>query len=87
MTDLIKECRESLAESLFSWACQSPLRKDDTLLLIGYLEKVTLEADGTLDSVNLYLLMTLLYCLDVGFLEHGTDDRDGMTTHSLLPPG
>lgn len=74
-----------MAESLFSWTCQSPLRKDDTMLLIGYLEKVTLEADGTLDSVNLYLLMALLYCLDVGFLEHGTEDRDGMTTHNFLP--
>ncbi|XP_072256279.1 nuclear pore complex protein Nup205 [Pyxicephalus adspersus] len=84
VSDLIKECRESLAESLFCWTCQSPLRKDDTLLLIGYLEKVTLEADGTLDSVNLYLLMALLYCLDVSFLEHGTEDRDELIQQSPL---
>ncbi|XP_063785079.1 nuclear pore complex protein Nup205 isoform X2 [Pseudophryne corroboree] len=76
VSDLIKQCRQSLAESLYSWACQSPLNKDNTLLLIGYLEKVTVEADGTLDSVNLYLLMAVLYCFDVGYLELGTEDRD-----------
>ncbi|XP_075066511.1 nuclear pore complex protein Nup205 isoform X3 [Mixophyes fleayi] len=84
VSDLVKECRQSLAESLFSWACQSPLNKDNTLLLIGYLEKVTVEADGTLDSVNLYLLMAVLYCFDVGFLEHGTEDRDELMQQTPL---
>lgn len=77
VSDLIKECRQSLAESLFVWTCQSPLSKDDTLILISYLEKVTVEADGSLDSVNLSLLMALLYCFDVSFLEQGTEDREG----------
>ncbi|KAM4746874.1 nuclear pore complex protein Nup205 [Rhinophrynus dorsalis] len=84
VSDLIKECRQCLAESLYKWSCQSPLNKDDTLLLIGYLEKVTLEADGSLDSVNLTLLMALLYCLDVGFLEHGTDDREELMQQTPL---
>jgi len=35
------------------------------------------EADGSLDSVNLSLLMALLYCFDVSFLEQGTEDREG----------
>lgn len=77
MSDLIKECRRSLADSLFSWACQSPLTKDDTLALIGHLETVTAQADGSLDSVNLSLVMALLYCLDVSFVEQGTEDREG----------
>lgn len=77
VSDLIKECRQSLAESLFVWTCQSPLSKDDTLILISYLEKVTVEADGSLDGVNLSLLMALLYCFDVSFLEQGTEDREG----------
>ncbi|XP_007909424.1 nuclear pore complex protein Nup205 [Callorhinchus milii] len=76
VTDLIKECRQSLAECLFAWTCQSPLGKDDTLFLIGHLENVTAEADGSLDDVNLALLMALLYCFDVSFLEHGTEDRE-----------
>ena len=66
-----------MADSLFSWTCQSPLTKDDTLALIGHLETVTAEADGSLDSVNLSLVMALLYCLDVSFLEQGTEDREG----------
>lgn len=78
VSDLIKECRHSLAESLFVWTCQSPLNKDDTLALIGHLETVTAEADGSLDSVNLALVMALLYCFDVSFLEQGMEDREGM---------
>ncbi|EMP26859.1 hypothetical protein UY3_16054 [Chelonia mydas] len=78
VSDLIKECRQSLAESLFVWTCQSPLSRDDTLILISYLEKVTVEADGLLDCVNLSLLMALLYCFDVSFLEQSTEDREDL---------
>ncbi|XP_053478778.1 nuclear pore complex protein Nup205 [Ictalurus furcatus] len=78
VSDLVKECRRSLAECLFAWTCQSPLCKDDTLALIGHLETVTAEADGSLDSVNLALVMALLYCFDVSFLEQGTEDRDDL---------
>ncbi|XP_053318181.1 nuclear pore complex protein Nup205 [Spea bombifrons] len=84
VSDLIKECRKSLSESLFLWSCQSPLSKENTLLLIGHLEKVTLEADGTLHAVNLTLLMALLYCLDVGFLDQGTEDREELIHQTPL---
>ncbi|XP_068134073.1 nuclear pore complex protein Nup205 isoform X2 [Hyperolius riggenbachi] len=84
VTDRIKDCRNSLAEGLYSWACQSALSKDDTMLLIGHLEKVNVEGDGTLDIVNLYLLMALLYCLDMSFLEHGTEYRDELIQQSPL---
>uniref|UniRef100_A0A667ZIU8 Nucleoporin 205 n=1 Tax=Myripristis murdjan TaxID=586833 RepID=A0A667ZIU8_9TELE len=69
---------QALADSLFSWTCQSSLTKDDTLALIGHLETMTAEADGSLDSVNLALVMALLYCLDVSFLEQGTEDREDL---------
>ncbi|KAJ8002888.1 hypothetical protein DPEC_G00163630 [Dallia pectoralis] len=78
VSDLIKDSRQALADCLFAWTCQSPLSKDDTLALIGYLEMVTAEADGSLDSVNLALVMALLYCLDVSFLEQGTEDREDL---------
>ncbi|XP_078527802.1 nuclear pore complex protein Nup205 isoform X2 [Lissotriton helveticus] len=78
VADLVKDCRQTLAESLFAWTCQSPLGKDDTLLLIEYLEKVNVEADGSLDAVNLALLMALLYCFDVSFLEQCTEDREDL---------
>lgn len=77
VSDLIKESRQALADSLFSWTCQSPLSKDDTLALISHLETVSAQADGSLDSVNLSLVMALLYCLDVSFIEQGTEDREG----------
>uniref|UniRef100_A0A8D3C189 Nucleoporin 205 n=1 Tax=Scophthalmus maximus TaxID=52904 RepID=A0A8D3C189_SCOMX len=78
VSDLINECRQALADSLFSWTCQSPLTKDDTLALIGHLETVTAQADGSLDSVNQALVMALLYCLDVSFVEQGTEDREDL---------
>lgn len=62
----------------FAWACQSPLGKDDTLLLIGHLERVSVEANGSLDAVNLALLMALLYCFDISFIEQSTEERDDM---------
>uniref|UniRef100_A0A8C4H616 Nucleoporin 205 n=1 Tax=Dicentrarchus labrax TaxID=13489 RepID=A0A8C4H616_DICLA len=67
VSDLIRESQQALADSLFSWTCQSPLSKDDTLALIGHLETVTAQADGSLDSMNMSLVMALLYCLDVSF--------------------
>ncbi|XP_017831104.2 nuclear pore complex protein Nup205 isoform X1 [Callithrix jacchus] len=84
VSGLIKECRQSLAESLFAWACQSPLGKEDTLLLIGHLERVTVEANGSLDAVNLVLLMALLYCFDISFIEQITEERDDMIHQSPL---
>lgn len=57
------------------------MTKDDTLALIGHLETVTAQADGSLDSVNLALVMALLYCLDVSFIEQGTEDREGEKTY------
>lgn len=38
---------------------------------------MTAQADGSLDSVSLALVMALLYCLDVSFVEQGTEDREG----------
>lgn len=70
-----------MAESLFVWTCQSSLSRDDILILISYLEKVTVEADGSLDRVNLALLLAVLYCFDVSFLEQITEDRDGNIFH------
>ncbi|KAJ8314739.1 hypothetical protein KUTeg_006889 [Tegillarca granosa] len=59
-----------LAECLFCLASQQPLEKGDTLRLINYLKgDNSCNADGTLDTVSLCLLMTLLYCFDVSVLE------------------
>lgn len=84
VSDLIKECRQSLADCLFAWTCQSPLNKDDTLRLMDYLKTVSTEADGSLDSVNLSLLMALLYCFDISFLQQVTEDRDDLLRQTPL---
>lgn len=84
VSDLIKESRQALADSLFSWTCQSPLSKDDTLALISHLETISAQADGSLDSVNLSLVMALLYCLDLSFIEQGTEDREGENVQNVL---
>lgn len=39
---------------------------------------MTLEANGSLDAVNLALLMALLYCFDISFIEQSTEERDGI---------
>ena len=52
MTDLLKEVRQSLADCLFCWACQTPLSREDTLHLLNHLKKEEgVLADGTLDQV------------------------------------
>lgn len=51
--------------------------------LIGHLERVTVEANGSLDAVNLGLLMALLYC-DSSFIEESTEERDGSELLSII---
>ena len=76
VTDLLKEVRQSLADCLFCWACQTPLSREDTLHLLNHLKKEEgVLADGTMDQVSMTLLMTLLYCLDVRILEQ--EDAEG----------
>jgi len=68
--NLLKEVRSSLAECLFCLACQKPLSKADTLLLIRYiLSQTTMDESGVLDTVSLTLLMAALYCFDVRILD------------------
>ncbi|GAB1605006.1 nuclear pore complex protein Nup205-like [Argonauta hians] len=75
--DLFKEIRLCLAECLFHLAAQQPLKEHDTLRLVAFLkDHCTWLPDGSLDSVSLFLLMTLLYCFDSSLLEH--DDTEEM---------
>ncbi|XP_059166343.1 nuclear pore complex protein Nup205-like isoform X2 [Physella acuta] len=69
VTDLYTEIRQTLADILFCLACQCPLNKKDTLRLLAHLRQDgALNADETLDSVTLTLLVTLWYCFDVSVL-------------------
>jgi nuclear pore complex protein Nup205 len=44
---------------------------------------VTVEANGSLDAVNLALLMALLYCFDTSFIEQSTEERDGIEFYTF----
>ncbi|CAL1531629.1 unnamed protein product, partial [Lymnaea stagnalis] len=70
VTDLFTEVRQTLGDILFCLAAQRPLRREDTLCLIDHLRQDnSLNADETLDSVTLSLLVTLWYCFDVSILQ------------------
>jgi nuclear pore complex protein Nup205 len=82
VTDFIKEIRLSLVESIFNWSCQTGLNRADTIAIIRHLKQnCGLNADGTLDSVTLCLLMAALYCFDVSVLdqEEGEGEAKKMT--------
>ncbi|XP_064627986.1 nuclear pore complex protein Nup205-like [Lineus longissimus] len=82
VTDFIKEIRLSLVESLFNWSCQTGLSRADTIAVIRHLKNnCGLNADGTLDSVTLCLLMAALYCFDVSIL----DQEEGEELIKKLP--
>ena len=74
LIDFITDQRQLLAECLFCFACQSPLPRSDCLQLLSFLKKCpSTEADGTLDTVTLTLLMTMLYCLNVDPLDEAAE--------------
>lgn len=74
-----------MAECLFCFASQSPLPRNDCLQLLSFLKKCpSTDADGTLDSVILTLLMAMLYCLNVDPLDEAVEMQtslQGMKYH------
>uniref|UniRef100_A0A2C9L850 Nuclear pore complex protein Nup205 n=1 Tax=Biomphalaria glabrata TaxID=6526 RepID=A0A2C9L850_BIOGL len=82
VTDLYVEVRQTLGDILFCLACQRPLNMIDTQRLIAHLrQEKSLQANETLDSVTLSLLMTLWYCFDVSLLQR----EDSEEVLSKLP--
>lgn len=76
--DLFNEIRLLLAETVFLWSANCGLVKDCTVALIGYLREAKLdeEASGKLSNVNMYLLMGLLYTMDLSVLRTREDGED-----------
>lgn len=85
LIDFITDQRQLLAECLFCFASQSPLPRSDCLQLLSFLKKCpSTDADGTLDSVTLALLMAMLYCLNVDPLDEAVEMQtsfQGMKYH------
>lgn len=72
--------RTLLAETLFAWAGQTPMKKDECRRIIAHLAEVKLDetGDGSLDQVNLSLVMALLYSLEVGHVLHSEDITEAL---------
>ncbi|XP_063595108.1 nuclear pore complex protein Nup205-like [Penaeus indicus] len=79
--DKFQAVRSLLAESLFSWAAQTPLKKEECRRLLSFMSKVKLTetSDGSLDTVNLALLMALLYSLEAGHLLNSEDMTEALS--------
>ena len=74
LIDFITDQRQLLAECLYCFACQSPLPKRESLQLLSSLKKCpSTDANGTLDSVTLTMLMAMLYCLNVDPLDEAAE--------------
>ena len=84
---LFDEIRSTLAECVFSLACQQPFSQSDTLLVVNFLKlhcQPLTQADAaagqkpgvtSIDSIYLYLIMSLLYCFDCSYLENRQSGR------------
>lgn len=79
--DKFQAVRSLLADSLFCWAAQTPLKRDECRRLLAHLSKVKLTetSDGSLDPVNLALLMALLYSLEAGHLLAAEDMTEALS--------
>lgn len=94
LIDFITDQRQLLAECLYCFACQSPFPKRESLQLLSSLKKrPSTDADGTLDSVTLTLLMAMLYCLNVDPLDEAAELQTSvredlfplLSDHSFIP--
>ncbi|KAK7077982.1 hypothetical protein SK128_011882 [Halocaridina rubra] len=79
--DKFSSIRSLLAETLFGWAAQTPLKKEECRRLIVHLSKVKLTetGDGSLDPVSLALLMALLYSIEAGHILTAEDMTEALS--------
>ncbi|GFS19080.1 nuclear pore complex protein Nup205-like, partial [Elysia marginata] len=87
VADLYIEIRQTLGDVIFCLACQKPLNKQDTMRLMAHLSQDSvLNADETLDSVTLSLLVALWYCFDVSLLQN-EDSEDVISNLPVFTDG
>lgn len=84
VTEFLRGIRTSLAESLFAWSCQTPLIRQDLMLLFNHLRKhAAVDQTGCLDEVTIALSMSYLYSIDISNVEPRDEDRDGKRANFL----
>ena len=61
LTELITEQRNSLADCLFCWACQSPFGQSECVAVMDFLKDCIPDtSDGSYDHVTLKVILSLL---------------------------
>lgn len=75
---LFNEIRLILAETVFLWSANSGLPKEPATSLISYIRNAQLEeeASGKLSDVNMFLLIALLYTMDLSILRVREDGEE-----------
>lgn len=86
---LYDEVKTSLAECVFSLACQMPLNQADTISVINYLKNHcvlhstnAIDNKATIHTSSLYLIMALLYCFDCSYLENKAQSKHTISTNT-----
>jgi len=83
--DLLKDIQQLLANIIFCYSAQTDLSVNEVhklVQLISRMSKTT--SKGSLDSVSTTLLMSLLYVIDVHFLQFAEENDKRISTNSLL---
>lgn len=83
--DLLKEIRRLLAEIIFFYSAQTDLSSKEVFNLIEMIAKTSkTTSNGCLDSVSTTILMSLLYVIDISFLQYSEENDKRVSNNSLL---
>ena len=85
VVDKFKSVRSLFAESIFCWAAQTPLEKEECRRLMAHLSKVKLAdtPDGSLSTETVTLVMALLYSIEAGHLLAVEDMTDALSSFPI----
>lgn len=77
VTELVQELLHLIAECLFAISCQRPLTKESCVDLINFLKAAdAYSANGSLESLDLYVLMSLLANFNASLLDQVLNDPE-----------
>lgn len=79
---MFDEIRSYLAECIFNYTCQTPLELNDTVFLMNFIKNncqlltnSSAPSKPYIETPYLYLILAVLYCFDVGFLENRSNGK------------
>jgi len=70
------EIKTGLCECIFNSSCQIQLNLGDLMKVLNYLKlKSELNINGQLNMDTIYLIMSILYCFDLSFIENNKQQQ------------